>query len=342
LQIQHKFGRSLAELSIIIVNYNSANFVLACVRSIFEQTNTVACEVIVVDNASYDGCSERLAHRYPDVIFVQSQSNLGFGRANNLGAQRAQGDVLLFLNPDTEVKDCAIDHLYKRFLKLDNPGAVGCRLLNSDGSLQKSCVQALPTVLNQVLDADWLEQLFRKSDFWGTAALYESGSEPSKVQVVSGACLMIYKNVFERVGGFSPEYFMYAEDLDICYKTGRIGLQNYHVGDAVILHSGGGSTRSISNFSNVMMRESVYRFLLKSRGRLYSLCYRVGLSGAAVIRMALLLVLYPVWLARGKAGGWAAVFRKWFGILRWGLGLERWIRKYDQPETATTSTTAAG
>jgi len=128
---------------------------------------------------------------------------------------------------------------------------------------------------------------------------------------------------------------MYGEDLDLCFKARRAGLRNYHVGDAVIVHHGGGSTnQSSSNFSDVMMRESVYRFLHKSRGRLYSLCYRAGLSGAAVTRMALLLVLYPVWLARGKVGGWAAAFRKWFAILRWGLGLERWIRKYDPPEKA--------
>lgn len=332
----------MAELSIIIVNYNSADFVLACVRSICEQTCTVAYEVIVVDNASYDGCSERLAQYYPKVNFVQSQSNLGFGRANNLGARHASGEVLLFLNPDTEVRDRAVDCLYGHFNKLEEPGAVGCRLLNSDGSLQKSCVQALPTVLNQVLDADWLEQLFPKSDFWGTAALYLNRSEPSRVQVVSGACLMVKKCVFERVGGFSPEYFMYAEDLDLCFKTRRDGLNNYYVGNAVIVHHGGGSTnRSVSNFSNVMMRESVYRFLLKSRGRLYSLSYRAGLSGAAVARMALLVVLFPAWIARGKVGGWAAAFRKWFGILRWGIGLERWIRKYDQHETTTAGTAAA-
>jgi GT2 family glycosyltransferase len=328
-------------LSIIIVNWNSSDFVQACIRSIRAQTLAVKNEVIVVDNASYDDCGGRLACDYPDVIFVQSKFNLGFGRANNLGALRAKGEVLLFLNPDTEVKDRAIDRLYEQFLKLDNPGAVGCRLLNSDGSLQKSCVQAFPTVLNQVLDADWLEKLFPKSDFWGAAALYKDRSEPSKVQVVSGACLMIQKDVYDRVGGFSPEYFMYAEDLDLCYKTKRIGLHNYYVGDAVIVHHGGGSTnRSVSNFSNVVMRESVFRFLRKSRGRLYSLCYRVGLSGAAVTRMALLLVLYPAWLARGKVGGWAAAVRKWFGILRWGLGFEGWIRKYDQPEQTTTNTTA--
>ena len=323
------------DLSIIIVNWNSKDFVQACIRSIRARTFATSCEVVVVDNASNDGCGECLARDFADVIFVQSQFNLGFGRANNLGANHANGEVLLFLNPDTEIQDSAIDRLHDQFRKLDKPGAIGCRLLNSDGSLQASCVQALPTVINQVLDADLLQCLFPKSGLWGTTALFDAGNAPSEVEVVSGACLMIGKDVFERVGGFSPDYFMYGEDLDLCYKARIAGLRNYHVSDALIVHHGGGSTnRSVSNFSNVMMRESVYRFLLKSCGRRYSGCYRAALSGAAVIRIALLLVLYPAWLARGKVGGWAAAFRKWLGILRWGLRLERWIRKYDPPEKA--------
>jgi GT2 family glycosyltransferase len=324
------------ELSIIIVNWHSADYVLACIQSIHEQTSEVEYEVIVVDNASFDGCGERLARNWPGVIFVQSQCNLGFGRANNLGVQHSSGELLLFLNPDTEVRDRAIERLYEKIQKLDKPGAVGCRLLNSEGLLQRSCVQMLPTVLNQVLDADIMQRLFPKSGLWATAALFEGGNTQVEVEVVSGACLMIRKEVFERVGGFSPEYFMYAEDLDLCFKTRRAGLHNYYIGDAVILHHGGGSTnRSVSNFSNVMMRESIYTFLLKSRGRFYSNCYRAALNGAAVVRMALLGALYPAYSIRGRGCGWKASFRKWLGILRWGLGLERWTRQYEPTEQAS-------
>lgn len=328
----------MAELSIIIVNYNSTDFVLTCVRTIYEQTFSAGYEVIVVDNASHDGCGERLALNYPDVIFVKSRSNQGFGRANNLGAKHAIGKVLLFLNPDTEVRDRAIDCLFDHFKKLEQPGAAGCRLLNSDETLQYSCVQSFPTLVNQVLDSDVLMRLFPKSRLWGTGALFENGGPPAKVEVVSGACLMIERDVFERVGGFSPEYFMYAEDLDLCFKTRKAGLNNYYVGDAVIIHHGGGSTKkSISIFTNVMMRESVYRFLRKAYGHLYSLCFRTVLSGAAVARMALLLMVYPAFLVRGKLDGWTASFHKWFGILRWGLGLERWIREYDLTEIESSS-----
>jgi GT2 family glycosyltransferase len=319
----------LVDLSIIIVNYSSADYVMACVRSIHEQTPTLNYEVVVVDNASYDDCRERLSRDFPEVIYVQSPFNQGFGRANNLGAKHCSGAVLLFLNPDTEIRDGSIERLYRNFLKLDKPGAVGCRLLNSDGSLQTSCVQSMPTVLNQLLDADALQRLSPKSSLWGAAALFNKESAPSIVEAVSGACLMIRKAAFDNVGGFSPEYFMYGEDLDLCFKVRRAGLHNYHVRDALIVHHGGGSTnRLVSNFSNVMMRESVYRFFLKSRGWLYATSYRVGMCGAALIRMILLLALFPV-LIRRSEGGWRATFSKWFRILRWGLGFERWILKFD-------------
>jgi GT2 family glycosyltransferase len=320
---------SLVDLSIIIVNYRSADYVMACVRSIHEQTPTLNYDIVVVDNASCDDCRGRLARDFPEVHFVQSQFNLGFGRANNLGAKHSGGAVLLFLNPDTEIRDAAIERLYRHFLNLEKPGAVGCRLLNSDDSLQTSCVQPFPTVLNQFLDANVLQRLFPRSSLWGAAALFKPKSMPTEVEAVSGACLMIRKAAFNSVGGYSPEYFMYGEDLDLCFKVRRAGLRNYHVGDALIVHHGGGSTnRLVSNFSNVMMRESVFRFLQKSRGRPYGLFYRVGLCGVAVIRMVLLLAIFPVWIW-GSRGGWRASFGKWFSILRWGLGLERWILKYD-------------
>ena len=126
---------------------------------------------------------------------------------------------------------------------------------------------------------------------------------------------------------------MYAEDLDLCFKTRQNGFHNYYIGGAVIVHHGGGSSnQSVSNFATVMMRESVCRLLRKTRGRIYSYCYRAALSGVALIRMTLLGVLYPAWYAQGKKRRWFAAFHKWFGILRWGLGLERWILQYETVE----------
>jgi hypothetical protein len=323
------------DLSIVIVNYKSKDYLRTCIESIVAHTRSLDYQVVVVDSGSFDGCGEMLQALFPEVIFIQSESNVGFARANNLGAAAAQGGVLLFLNPDTELQAPAIEDLYLRFLSLPDVGVACCRLLNTDGSLQTSCAQPLPTVLNQIMDAEVFQRWFPNTDLWTSAARFVHTAEPVEVEAVSGACMMIHQGVFKQVGGFSTNYFMYAEDLDLCYKTRKIGLRNFYIQDPAIVHHGGGSThRAVSNFSNVMMRESVYRFLLKTRGPLYSGSYRVGLSLAALVRMFLLLMVFPAWGARGRNAEWAAALRKWFGILRWGLGLEGWVREFDPPSKA--------
>lgn len=326
------------DLSIIIVNWNSANYLRECLNSIFTNSAGLGLEVIVVDNASYDGCGEMLKIDFPTVKFVQSTENLGFARANNLGFNHSGGRNLLFLNPDTEVIGPAIVSMLKFLEVSKKAGVVGCRLLNSNGSLQISCVQSLPTVMNQVFDAEFLRRWFPKAELWGTRALFKGGTTPTEVEAISGACMMIRREVFNQVGGFSTDYFMYTEDLDLCFKTRRAGFRNYHLGEAVIVHYGGGSSQQRwSNFSIVMMRESVAQFLRKYRGPLYSSCYKLAMSGSAVIRLMLVCILFPVWLARHRTDGWNAAFWKWLAILRWGLGLERWVDQYGRLEPATAS-----
>lgn len=320
-------------LSIIIVNWNSKDYLQKCIASILTNTFALEYEIIVVDSASYDGCGDMLQHFYPQVHFIQSERNVGFASANNLGAACAHGKVLLFLNPDTEVNAQAIEHLYRRHHQLQHAGVIGCRLINSDGTLQTSCVQPFPTIMNQILDAENLQRWFPRLGLWLSAATFEGVITPVQVEVVSGACMMIDRKVFDQVGEFSSDYFMYAEDIDLCYKITAAGYTNYYVPDVGIVHHGGGSTQHArSCFSNVMMRESVSRLLRKTRGNLYSLGYRLALSCVAVVRLALLVLYYPVALIRQRARKWVLTFNKWVAILRWGLWLENWALKNTQPE----------
>jgi GT2 family glycosyltransferase len=316
------------DLSIVIVNWRSVEFLRACLASVERETTTVNYEVIVVDNASGDGCSEMLAAEFPKVVFVQSEVNLGFSGANNLGVRYARGRVLLFLNPDTEILDGAIDVLYREVANLSAAGVAGCRLLNSDGTVQTSAIQSFPTILNQLLNAELLRRCFPNSALWGNAALFQTGPRPVIVDSVSGACMMVRRDVFDRVGGFSSDYFMYAEDSDLCFKTRAAGHPNYYVGSARIVHHGGGSSqRAASDFSHVMMRESIARFLCKFRGRAYGAAYRLTLSAAALLRLVVLALTFPVWLVQKGVSGWALACRKWLAIFRWGIGLAPWARK---------------
>jgi GT2 family glycosyltransferase len=317
------------DLSIIIVNWRSVDFLRACVASIRRETPTLPYEIVVVDNASNDRCGQMLAENFPEVIFVQSTTNLGFSGANNLGVRHSHGSTLLFLNPDTEVLERAIEVLFTDFGKLANVGVVGARLLNSDRTLQTSCVQSFPTISNQLLGANLLRKAFPKSALWGGAAMFEAAATPVEADWVSGACMMIARSVFDRVEGFSSDYFMYAEDSDLCFKTRAAGYRNFFCGRARIVHFGGGSSqKATSNFANVMMQESIRRFFRKFRGPFYSAAYRLVLSGAALVRLALLAISFPIWLSRRGLSGWSSACSKWFAIWRWSIGLApSWTKK---------------
>jgi GT2 family glycosyltransferase len=316
------------DLSIIIVNWNSAAYLKACIASVRRETVGIDYEIVVIDSGSFDGCGEMLARTDADVRFIQSPHNLGFGRANNAAVQASRGAALLFLNPDTEVRGTAIATLLDRLHRLPDAGAVGCRLLNTDGTLQTSCVQAYPTIANQVLDAEWLRARSPRSRLWGIDVLFAEDDKPREVETVCGACVMMKRAVFERIDGFSTEYFMYAEDIDLCYKVARAGLKVYHVADATVVHHGSGSSGAApSNFSIVWMRESICLFLTKERGRAYAAAYRWAMLGAALLRLTA-LHLRPGRPGRGHDEGARGARRKWQAVLAWRLARQTTMRRF--------------
>lgn len=308
-------------LSVIIVNWNSKDYVRQCLTSFYKHCRSVPFEVIVVDGASFDGCDAMLAAAFPAVRFIQSPDNVGFARANNLGAKSACGEYLLLLNPDTLLLEDSPKILIDALTGLPNAGAVGCRLLNRDRSLQTSCVQAFPTVFNQVFASDFLHRRFPHWRVWGVWPLYASPPKPEAVEVISGACMLFRRSQFEAVGGFTESYFMYAEDLDLCFKVRASGRLVYYTPATSIVHFGGGSTdQAASNFSNVMMRRSVHAFMRLHRGPLAAAAYRAGLALSALIRVTLIgpLLIFGNRIVRHGTDSW----RKWFAILRWSLGLD--------------------
>ena len=315
-----------------------------CLKSLFHHCTGLSLEVIVVDNASYDGCSEMLAREFPDVIFIQSDRNLGFSGANNLGARTAGGKNLLFLNPDTLLLENSLRVLCNRLNSLPRAGAAGCRLISSDRKLQTSCIQSFPTILNQVLDSDFLRERFPRARLWGTRPFLDSSASPSMVDAVSGACMVVKKEVFERVGGFTEEYFMYGEDLDLCFKIMKKGCAVYYVPETSLIHIGGSSTQKAgSDFSNVMMRASVFRFLRRNRGLASANLYRVAMALSSVLRILCILPLLPFSTGRIVRHGTNSL-RKWIAILRWSSGFETWThsrsRQRPQPSPRVHSSEA--
>ena len=317
------------DISIIIVNWNSKDYLQKCLASVERETHGLQYEVVVIDAGSFDGCEEMLKQHFPKVKFLQADRNIGFVRANNEAFKHAVARTLLFLNPDTEITGFAINKMYDWLHTLPQAAAVGCKLLNGDGTVQTSCIQSLPTVLNQVLDSNLFRACWRKSPLWGTAPLYRLLEEPAPVRVVSGACLMVKREAFEKVGGFSSDYFMYAEDVDLCYKIRRIGGRSFYVPDAVVIHYGGGSSDGAAGgFSSVMMRESLWRFLRKTRGSRYAGIYRLSMLVSSLVRLLLLILLFPVQQIRRRGRSWKGSVGKWWAVLCWSLFRRRLVRRY--------------
>jgi N-acetylglucosaminyl-diphospho-decaprenol L-rhamnosyltransferase len=312
----------MIDLSIIIVNWNSADYLRQCLSSVHRETEEINYEVIVVDNASGDGCESMLQKEFPDTRFIAAPQNLGFSRANNLGYEYAGGEVLLFLNPDTEIISGALLGMLAYLRTNPAAGAAGARLLNSDGSLQTSCIQAFPTIVNQVLDLEILRRWFPTWKLWGIQPLFTSHRLGAEVDTISGACFMIKRSVFEKVGRFSEQYFMYADDLDLSYKIRQAGYSIVWLSHCEVVHHGGKSSSQQSDcFADVLQRQSLDQFFRKTRGRSYSGSYRGAMMVSALVRLVVALCLMPFagHVFEGRKTG--PVLRKWFSILCWSLGL---------------------
>jgi len=307
------------KLSILIVNWNSTDYLRACLQSILDTCSSINPQVIVVDGGSFDGCDQMLATEFPWVEFLQSRENIGFGRSNNLGFGRVTGDALLLLNPDTVLQTGAVGILLEALSTLPDVGMVGAHLLNSDGTLQMSSVHPLPNPVNAAFDLNVFRALWWRRHGSGV-------DKPFPVEAVSGACMMMRAGTFRDLGGFNPRFFMYAEDMDLCFRVQQAGLAIFHAPNARIVHHGGGSSATtFSKFPTVMICEALQTYMVINRGLADALAYRVLILGAALLRLPLLLALSSQKARRARC---IASIHRSIAALRWSVGLESWAREH--------------
>lgn len=309
------------DLSIIIVNWNSLAYLRECLSSVYEHTRTIRFEVIVVDNASPEGGVQSILKEFPDIHIVESAENIGFARANNLGFQSARGEYVLLLNPDTKLLDSAIELLVTEAKRLPDAGIVGGKLLNGDLSVQTQAIQTFPTVLNQLLNIESLRLRRPDCSLWKIGALFRDCPEPIKVDVIPGACMLLKSETFRRLGGFDGTFFMYGEDVDLNYRVRELGLTNYYIGRASIIHYGGKSSsrQRVSNWSTVMKYTAMSQLYRTHRGLFYSVLYRSAMGLSAGIRVVLLTLATP-FVDRETA---SAASSKWATVLKWSLGITK-------------------
>jgi GT2 family glycosyltransferase len=313
------------DVSIVCVNWNSVDYLRECIASIYENTHGISFEIIVVDNASPQGGVEVLKDEFPEITILKSSKNIGFAAANNLGFKESSGEYVLFLNPDTKLMGPTINILLDRMKALPDAGIVGCKMLNTDLSVQITSIQKFPTILNQIVNSEHLQLRWPGCPLWDIAPLFSEQTQPIKVEVIPGACMLIRRSVFEQVGGFSEDYFMYAEDLDLNYKLKQAGYTNYYVGEAAIVHHGGKSSsqQAVSQWSTMMKYRAMTRYYRKTRGRFYEAMYRTAMGGVAVARLTLLAVMYPFGNILWNRQSLRRAFNKWKVVLNWAIGRQK-------------------
>ena len=270
------------DVSIIIVNYKTPKLCIDCINSVFEKTSGIDYEIIVVDNNSEDGSVEILREKFGDTVTViDAKANLGFGRANNLGAEYASGNALFLLNSDTVLRNNAIKILYDFLYSDDGIGIVGGNLFDAEGRPAHSFKLKPVDLENLKVSGFWKSLKHKLFGVMPEKDFNDTGKELPIDGYITVADLMIKKSVFDEVGGFDKDFFMYFEETEMTCRVHAKGYKVYSVPSAEITHLEGASTKakSFSERRQRMFDESAVLYFEKVYGKeSVQGCYKILIS----------------------------------------------------------------
>ncbi len=266
-------------VSIIILSFNTEKLLDGCLSSVKQMLKTSSYEVIVVDNASSDASCGMIEKKYPWVKLIKSKENLGFGNGINLGATKAKGEYLLFLNSDAEIKTDGLKDIVSFFEKEVTCGIIGGRLENKDGSYQRSFSNfyGIKDIFLMLFGGDKLE-----------TSLYK-GDKGREVDWVSGGCMFIRKDIFDKLQGFDKQIFMYIEDMELCFRVRKAGYSIFFNPSFVVKHLGYGSSNR--EFAIVNIYKGLIYFYKKHKSLFAYYLVKLLLTVKAVLALTLGMVL---------------------------------------------------
>lgn len=279
------------KLSIVIVNYNVKYFLEQCLHSVRTATLEQEIEVFVVDNNSVDGSMDMVAEKFPDVRIIANKDNAGFSKANNQAIKQAKGEYILLLNPDTIVEK---DTFIKVIEFMDNhpdSGGLGVKMVDGTGRYLPESKRGLPTPEVAFYKIFGLSRIFPKSKTFGKYHLsYLDKDSIHKVDILSGAFMLLRKKVLDEIGLLDETFFMYGEDIDLSYRIIKAGYKNYYFPETRIIHYKGESTKKSSvnyvfTFYNAMVIFAKKHFSAKNASLF------AGLINIAVYFRAILAIL---------------------------------------------------
>jgi N-acetylglucosaminyl-diphospho-decaprenol L-rhamnosyltransferase len=284
----------VVDLSIIIVSWNVADLLDACLKSIYSHLDaasqpnatTPSTEVIVVDSGSTDGTPARVRQNFPQVELIALDENVGFTRANNIGLERARGRYLFLLNPDTVVIGDALARLVAFMDATSDAGMCGPHTLNSDGTTQ-STRRRFPNFWIGLFESTWLQPYAPKRLLDSYYIVNGNGvHETLDVDWVQGSALMARREVYEQIGGLDEGFVMFSEELDWCRRARDAGWRVVYVGEAEIIHHGGKSTEQVVARTHILFQQSKLRYFRKYHGPVVAGVLRLFLQANYVAQLA--------------------------------------------------------
>lgn len=275
-------------LSIIIVTWNVRELTLACLDSIERTKGELDLEVIVVDNDSTDGTVEAIRRAYPETVVVANEVNLGFPRANNQALRIARGRYILFLNPDTVVGPGTLEGCVEVLEGEPGIGMVGCRLIYPDGSVQYECARRAYRLRHLLVESVYLHMFFPRHPLFAHHLIGDWDHLDSQdVEAISGAFMMVRRELALEIGGLPEEHFMYHEDLAFCLRIRARGQRIRYLAEWETTHFSGQS--SGKSASRLDLLEGAYKIDLirELEGPLYARLARLIFGVRSVIRLGI-------------------------------------------------------
>jgi len=259
----------MVDLSIIIVSYNTKEFLLKCLQSIIENIGDLKIEIIVVDNASTDGSADAISNfQFPRLAakraisnfqLIRNKKNVGFSKANNIGVKASSGKCLLFLNPDTIIYRNTFEKMVEFMDNNKEAGAATCKVVLPNGELDDACHRGFPTPWRAFCYFSGLSKILPRSKlFSGYSLGFMDLSITHEIDACAGAFMIVRREAGEKIGWWDEDYFWYGEDLDFCYRLKEKGLKIYFVPTVSILHYKGvsGGIKKVSNHLTTASKET--------------------------------------------------------------------------------------
>lgn len=281
----------MVKLSVIIVNYNVKHFIEQCLFSVFKASETLTCEVFVVDNNSVDGSTTLIKDKFPNVNLIENKVNTGFSVANNQAIKLAKGEYVLLLNPDTVVQEDTFTKIIAFMDKTPDAGGLGVKMLDGQGNFAPESKRGLPTPSVAFYKMFGLAKFFPKSEKFGKYHLtYLSENEIHSVDVLSGAFMLIRKTVLDTIGNLDETFFMYGEDIDLSYRITKAGFKNYYFPQTQIIHYKGESTKRSSLNYVVIFYKAMAIFSKKHFSGSHAFWFNFLIHFAIILKAGLALV----------------------------------------------------